>query len=351
MTATIVAASSAFPETVVGPEEVLASVRKVFGGRVRNLETYCAMVGHSGIDTRHLALPVDEILQERPFGVKNSDYSRIARQLGEEAVRKCLDSAGIAASDVDFLVTLSCTGFMIPALDAYLIDRMGFRRDVGRMPVTEMGCAAGAWSLGRARERALATPGGLTLIVSVELPGLTFQPGDLSPANLVSCVLFGDGAAAVLVDGRESRRGFRITDSKSVLFPESTALMGFDLDEKGFHIVLDRKIPFVIAREALPRMEEFLAGHGMRPADAGFWVVHPGGKRILDSIAAALGLGPAELAPTLDVWSRRGNLSSATVLAVLERLLASPPAPGSRGMAIAFGPGFCMEMVLLEWAE
>ncbi|MBI4868025.1 MAG: type III polyketide synthase [Candidatus Wallbacteria bacterium] len=351
MTATIVAAASAFPETVVGKDEVVASLRKVFGGRVRDLETYCAMVDHSGIERRHLALPVEELVRPRPFGQRNSDYARLSRGLAEEAAGACLTRAGVAASDVDLLITLSCTGFTIPAIDAHLINRMGFRRDVDRLPVTEMGCAAGAWSLGRARERALAVGGGLTLVVSVELPGLTFQPGDVAPANLVSSVLFGDGAAAVLADGRSGKRGFRVLDSRSVLFPESTGLMGFDLDEDGFHIVLDRKIPFVIAREALPRMREFLAGHDLRPQDAGFWVVHPGGKRILDAIAAALELGPRELGPTLAVWSERGNLSSATVLAVLEKLFENPPAAGSRGLAIAFGPGFCMEMVLLEWVE
>ncbi len=348
MTATVVAAASAFPEYILESEDVRHLYERAFGGRVKDLDTYTAMVDHAGIETRHLVRPGEETIARKPLDDKNRIFTEESQRLGERAAAECLDRAGVAASDVHCLMTLSCTGFMIPPLDAYLVNRMGFRPDVVRIPVTEMGCAAGAWSLGRCRDRALAHPGGLTLVVSVELPSLTFQPDDLSPANLVSSVLFGDGSAAILVRGDSSEPGLEICNSRSIMFPGTTDVMGFDLHSTGFHIILDRKIPVIIARRARPELERFLEDHSLSPDQIGFWAIHPGGKKILDSIASALSLGAAELERTLAVWSRRGNLSSATVLAILEQHLLHRPRQESPGIAVAFGPGFCMEMVLLR---
>lgn len=351
MTATIAAARAVFPDHVVDTEQVRREFQSVFRDRVENLETYTQMLDHSGIRLRHLTLPIEQTSRRWDLGERNSIYIRECQRLGQRAAELCLQSANVAPRDVDCLIALSCTGFMIPALDAYLINRMGFRQDVTRLPVTGMGCAAGAWSLGRARDHALVEGASSTLIVSVELPSLTFQRDDLSPANLVSSVLFGDAAVALLVDSLPTARGLRILDSRSVLFPETTDLTGFNLDSSGFHIVLDRKIPLLVAREARPQIEQFLRRRGLRIGNVGFWALHPGGKRILDSIADSLDLEPAALAPTLAVWSNRGNLSSATVLCVLEEILKNPPAAGAIGVALAFGPGFCMEMALLEWAD
>ncbi len=351
MAARIVAASSAFPEHRIDSAQVKTQLRNIFGDRVPELETYARMVDRAGIAHRHLVLPVEETTRRRSLEEKNGIYIEKAQELAEEATRLCLAKAGVAASEVDALFTVSCTGFMIPSLDARLVGRMGFREDVVRFPVNEMGCAAGAWALSRCRERAAAVPGGKTLLVSVELPSLTFQPDDLSGANLLSSVLFGDGAVALLIDGGQTASpGIEILASRSVTFPDSLHLMGFELDETGFHIVLDRDIPVVISQQAMPRLTSFLTEQGLKRSDIGFWAIHPGGMKILDSMAKALDLGPRELSTSLGVWSRRGNLSSATVLCVLEEFMRTPPPAGTRGLGLAFGPGFCMELLLLEQA-
>jgi alkylresorcinol/alkylpyrone synthase len=352
MNARIIAAASVFPEHRVDAGQVKETLRRVFGALVPELEHYCQAIDRCGIESRHLVLPVEETTRRRPLGEKNAFFGEKCRELGMEVASKCLAQAGVAAGDVDALFTVSCTGFMIPSLDAYLATQLGFRPDVVRMPVNEMGCAAGAWALARCRERAQAVPKGLTLLVSVELPSLTFQPDDLSGANVLSSILFGDGAVAVLVSsGEAARPGIELEASRSILFKDTTHLMGFDLDDTGFHIVLDREIPDLIAKRALPELERFLADHELTRGDVGFWVIHPGGAKILESIARSLDLGARELAPTLRVWSSKGNLSSATVLCIFEEFMRTPPEPGSRGLAVAFGPGFCMEMLLLRAVE
>ncbi len=210
-------------------------------------------------------------------------------RLGRQAAEACLATAGMTPTDVDMIITVSCTGFMIPSLDAHLINLMGFRPDVRRLPITELGCAAGAMALSRAWEFVRAFPGKTVLIVSVELATLTFQRGDLSQANLISCVLFGDGAAAALVTGRDVA-GPRILDADTYTFPTSLDAMGFDLRDSGFHIVLSKDVPQMIRERIAELTQNFLARSGLTRSDVTTFLLHPGGQKLLSYIEEQLGL-------------------------------------------------------------
>src|SRR6202011_2287010 len=233
---TIIATATAVPEHTITRDDVKYYMGRVFDIPERKLEAMMSIVDNAQVHKRHAIFPITYTVEPRALEKTNQEYMEHAIKLGREAAEKCLERAGLQADEVDLIVTVSCTGFMIPSLDAHLINLMGFRSDVRRVPFTELGCAAGAMALSRAWEFVRAFPEKTVLIVSVEVPTLTFQGGDLSQANLISSVLFGDGAAAAVVTGREAT-GPRILDATTSTFPRSLDAMGFELRETGFHIV------------------------------------------------------------------------------------------------------------------
>jgi alkylresorcinol/alkylpyrone synthase len=239
---------------------------------------------------------------------------------------------------------------MIPSLDAHLIKLMSFRSNVRRMPFTELGCAAGAMALGRAADYLKAHPGENVLIISVELPSLTFQRKDISQANLISSVLFGDGAAAVIVSGREVH-GPKILVSETYTFPDSLFAMGFDLRDSGFHILLDKEVPEMIGGEIRGLVEGFLERNGRKREEIKGWILHPGGARLLSNVEKELSLCKCDTQPSWDILGNVGNLSSATILFILQEWLEKRPLQsGEYALAAAFGPGFSAEFLLLQWA-
>jgi alkylresorcinol/alkylpyrone synthase len=247
------------------------------------------------------------------------------------------------------IVTVSCTGFMIPSLDAHLIELMGFRPNVRRLPLTELGCAAGAMALARAWEYVRAFPDKTVLIVSVELPTLTFQRRDLSQANLISCVLFGDGAAAALVTGRPAK-GPVILDTDTYTFPHSLDAMGFALRDNGFHIVLSKDVPQMVRERIKGLVDGFLEQRGLAREQIAAFLLHPGGQRLLSYIEEQLGLCRCDTELSWDVLGQYGNLSSATILFILDAWLTRRTMrAGDYGLAAAFGPGFSAELLLLKW--
>lgn len=331
---------------------------------------YCAMVfstppqqraarriiDNTLIDTRYLALPPEVLLGPRTLETKNADYTRIAKELGEHVARAAIDRAHLAMSDIHMIVTTSCTGIMIPSLDAYLVESMGMRRDCVRLPITELGCAGGAAALSRAREHLALYPDHSVLVIACELPSLTFQKNDLSMTNLVAASIFGDGCAAVILRGAKAKGGVDaprgcpvLVDSMTHLYPESHYLMGFTLKEGGFHIVLDRDVPHALKGKVRPLVEELTARNGIGIDAIRFAAIHPGGRRILEDLDADLAIGGLT-EPSWDVLREAGNLSSATVLFVLDRVLKrQPPPKGSYGLLAAFGPGFSAELSLMRW--
>jgi alkylresorcinol/alkylpyrone synthase len=347
--ATIAATATAVPDHTLTREDVKTYIRKVFDLAGRRLDAMMMVIDHAQVETRHAIFPVDYIVQTRSLAQTSLEYQEHAVRLGREAAERCLATAGMAPTDVDLIITVSCTGFMIPSLDAHLINLMGFRPDVRRLPLTELGCAAGAMALGRAWEFVRAFPGATVLIVSVELPTLTFQRGDLSQANLISCVLFGDGAAAAIVTGRDVP-GPAIVDASTYTFPHSLDAMGFDLRDSGFHIVLSKDVPQMIRERIRELVDTFLARHGLTRETIGAFLIHPGGQKLLSYIEEQLDLCRCDTQLSWEVLAQHGNLSSATVLFILHACLTKGTMrAGEYGLAAAFGPGFSAELVLMQW--
>jgi len=347
--ATIAGAATAVPPHLLTREVVKQCIGDVFSLDGMRLEAIRNVIDNSHIDQRHSVFPVEYVIEPRPLAQINVEYKQKAVELGMEATASALARAEMSPSDVDLLITVSCTGVMIPSLDAYIATEMGFRSDVRRLPITELGCAAGAAGLGRAWEYMNAFPDRTALLVAVELPTLTFQRKDFSQANLISAVLFGDGAAGVVVTGREAP-GPRIIASECFLFPNSLDAMGFDLRDSGFHIVLSKDVPQLIREKVRGLADGFLARQGLTRHDISAFLLHPGGQKLLSFMEAELDLTSADTEISWDVLRRFGNLSSASVLFILqETMTRREMPPESYGLLMAFGPGFTAEMILLQW--
>ena len=346
---TILATATAVPPHTITRDDVKYYMGRVFDIPERKLEAMMSIVDNAQVHKRHAIFPIEYTVEPRPLEKTNQEYIEHAIKLGREAAEKCLERAKLQASDIDLIITVSCTGFMIPSLDAHLINLMGFRANVRRMPFTELGCAAGAMALGRAADFLKAQPGGNVLIIAVELPSLTFQRKDISQANLISSILFGDGAAAVIVTGKPAR-GPKILVSETYTFPDSLGAMGFDLKDTGFHILLAKDVPEMIGARMRELVDGFLARQGKTQADIKGWILHPGGSRLLKNVETSLGLTSADTQPSWDILGNVGNLSSATILFILQEWLEKRPLhPGDYAFAGAFGPGFSAEFLLLQW--
>jgi len=347
--ATIAGTATAVPPHILTRELVKDRIKDVFSLDGMRLAAIRSVIDNSRIDQRHSVFPVDYIVEPRSLAQINAEYREKAVELGLEVTARALAQADMSPSDVDLLITVSCTGVMIPSLDAHIAAEMGFRPDVRRLPITELGCAAGAAGLARAWEYLTAFPDRTALLVAVELPTLTFQRKDFSQANLISAVLFGDGAAGVVVTGREAT-GPRIIASESFLFPNSLDAMGFDLRDSGFHIVLSKDVPQLIREKVKGLADGFLARNGLKRSDVSAFLLHPGGQKLLSFMEAELELTPADTEISWEILRRYGNLSSASVLFILQEWMARREMPSeSYGLLMSFGPGFTAEMILLQW--
>jgi predicted naringenin-chalcone synthase len=315
----------------------------------RRLQAIFEVLDNSRIDRRYSLFPVEYLVKTRSLTQRNSEYREHSIALARRVAEEALAGANRRPADVDMIITVSCTGFMIPSVDAYLISEMGFRSDVRRLPITELGCAAGAAGLTRAWEYLRAHPGGTVLLIAVELATLTFQSKDLSQANLISCALFGDGAGAAVITGAPGA-GPAILDSQSYIFPSSLDAMGFELKDSGFDIVLSKEVPQIIREKIRVLVDCLLSRNSLTRKEIKAFVLHPGGQKLLSYVQQELELCSCQVQPSWDVLRDYGNLSSASVLFVLhEWMTRSEVKACDRGLLAAFGPGFSAEMLLLQW--
>jgi alkylresorcinol/alkylpyrone synthase len=309
------------------------------------------------VRTRALALPLADYADLRDFGAANDAFIRIGLRLGEAAVRAALERAALDARDVDLLLFTTVTGVAAPSLDARLVEPLGLRPDVHRLPSFGLGCAGGAAGLARVHDHLLGHPDRVAVLLSVELCSLTLQRGDDSVANLVASGLFGDGAAAVVLVGADHPRARGgaprpcVVDSATLLYPGTAHQLGWTVGPAGLGIVLGAGLPDVVAAHLGGDVAAFLGRHGLEIRDVGAWVVHAGGPRILDAVQRALDLDDAALRHSRASLARVGNLSSASVLDVLCAHLEEAPAAGTWGLALALGPGVGLEMVLMRWVS
>lgn len=325
--------ATSLPPHRISQAEAREACRKLFGEAARP-----SFFDNAGVETRYFANPLPYYLDGHGFARRNRDWLDRGLELAERAARGALERTGLQPSDIDHLVFVTTTGLATPSLDALLAHRMGFRGDLLRHPYFGIGCAGGAASIGRAAALLRANPSQRALILSVELCSQTFRNSDPSLVNQVGAALFGDGAAAAVVEGDGvASGGAEIVDSRSLLFPGSEDVMGWKFEDDGLKLVLSAGIPGVVRESAMPEVRRFLAG---RPVT--HWALHPGGTRVLD----AYGLGVAEMAASRASLREHGNLSSAAVLFILARLA---PAAGETALVAAVGPGFGVEMAYLRW--
>ena len=347
---TIAGVASAFPPHQYDQRVLLSALQRTWSPKLDNPAFMERLQARVGVETRYLALEIERYYDLKSWGRANDHWIEIAQEIGQKALCGALARAGFAASDVGALFFVSITGISSPSIDARLVNRVGLSLNIKRVPIFGLGCVAGAAGISRAADYVRAYPNQVAAVLAVELCSLTLQQDDLSIANIISSGLFGDGAAAVLVAGtdRESA-GPEILATQSVFYPNSEYVMGWDISEKGFRIVLSRDVPEVVREHLGSDVDAFLNEQGLSRCDIGSWVLHTGGPRVLDATAAALNLSEEALAASWDCLRRTGNLSSASVLVVLEEVMMKrrPPA-GTYSVLAAMGPGFCSELVLLR---
>ena len=304
---------------------------------------------NAGVDKRYSIMSPEEVFTATSFEEKNDIYIRECSKLAGQSLQNVLDKAGWQANEIDFLITVSCTGIMIPSVDAWLVNSLQMKQDIVRLPVTEMGCAAGISGIIYATNFLKANPGKKAAVVAVESPTATFQLNDFSMANIVSAAIFGDGAAAVLLSSCEEDNGPEIIGESMYHFYDAEHMMGFKLTNSGLRMILDESVPETIS-EHFPRIvHPFLEKHNTNINEVNHLVFHPGGRKIVQTVESLFGSLGKNIDDTREVLKQYGNMSSVTVLYVLERFLEKQIPAGDKGLMLSFGPGFSAQSILLQW--
>ncbi|MFO0726328.1 MAG: 3-oxoacyl-[acyl-carrier-protein] synthase III C-terminal domain-containing protein [Myxococcota bacterium] len=350
--AQILGTGRALPRHYYDQATLMAAFRQHWGTRHHNLDRLERLHTSVRVGGRHLALPMETYPELRTFSAKNAAFIEVGVELGEDAVRRAMAEAALPLESIDLLMFTSVTGVATPSIDARLVERLGLRPDVKRIPIFGLGCVAGAAGIARTADYLVGHPGQIAVLLSVELCSLTLQHDDLSLQNIIASGLFGDGAAAVVLGGpeRPGPAAPKVVATRSVFYPRTERLMGWDVTDGGFKIVLSPEVPALVEREIAQDVQRFLADQGLSTDQLQNYVCHPGGPKVLESIQRALKLDDRALALTWKSLAEVGNLSSASVLFVLgDTMRGARPSPGSLGLLLAMGPGFCSELVLIEW--
>jgi alkylresorcinol/alkylpyrone synthase len=353
----IISVRGALPEHRYAQDEITDAFAAVIAPSGVDEQLLRRFHRNAGVAQRSLVLPLNEYGRLDGFTQANDLFIEHAVQLGSRALVDALKAADLTPSDVDVIVCATVTGLAVPTLEARIAAVIGLRPDVKRVPLVGLGCVAGAAGIARLNDYLRGHPDGVAVLVAVEICSLTVQRDDVSLPNLVASGLFGDGAAAVVARGAgghatsspDRQPTVQVLDTRSRLYPDSERTMGFDVTSGGLRIVLDAAVPSVVNQYIRDDVDGFLAGHGLTRADIGWWVCHPGGPKVIEALEDALEVPRDAVQLTWDSLARIGNLSSASVLHVLEDTLRDrPPPPGSYGVVLAMGPGFCSELVLVR---
>jgi len=342
----ILSVATALPPHRIGQEEAKTFARGMFSRRDGDIERLLPIFDNVNVDNRYFCVPVEWFERDHGFPEKNALYVEHALDLSEKAASRALDRIGAKPEDVGAIFFVSTTGISTPSLDSKLIFRLGLSEHTRRVPIWGLGCSAGASGLARASEHARLYPDKLVLLVAVELSGLTFQRGDRSRSNLISTSLFADGAAAVLLG---DSTGPEILGSYSTTWPDTEDVMGWELVETGLKVQLSKSVPAIVQARFRENLEEACESLGLDFDELEHFVLHPGGSKVLDAFENVLGLESGGLATSRDVLRDCGNMSSVTVLFILERFLESREfTRGELGVLSAMGPGFSAEHVFFR---
>lgn len=350
MSVKIKAVSKALPEYSRETAEIMPFLDIWLNGQEdRFIRKVKKIFENAAVDKRYSFMSPEEVFSDLSFEQRNAIYGRESIKLGTACLKSAIEKAGWQAADLDYIITVSCTGIMIPSLDAYLINALKLRQDIVRLPVTEMGCAAGVSGIIYAKNFLKANPGKRAAVVAVESPTATFQLNDFSMANIVSAAIFGDGAACVLLSSHPGDEGPEIVDEEMYHFYDAEDMMGFKLTNTGLQMVLDIAVPDNIEAHFPAIIHPFLAKNGLEIKDIDHLIFHPGGKKIVQVVESLFSELGKNINETKEVLRLYGNMSSATVLYVLERFMDNKPNRGEKGLMLSFGPGFSAQRILLQW--
>jgi alkylresorcinol/alkylpyrone synthase len=350
----IMAAATAFPPHYYAQETLTAALRQFWAARHSNLKRLEGIHHNMSVKGRYLSWPLEKYIEQPGFGVRNNGWIETAVTLGERAICDLLEETALPAERIAQLTFTSTTGVAVPSIDAHLMNRIPFSTGLKRVPLFGLGCVGGAAGLARVADYLQGHPREAAVLLAVELCSLTLQYDDLSLANVIASGLFGDGAAAVLLLGDahpQVQPGQpRVVASQSCFFPNTEGVMGWNIGEAGFKVVLSADVPQIAASQVRPLLESFLAQHNLSLPDVRYWITHPGGPKIIDALQESLGLPDEALHLSRESLAQIGNVSSVSVLWVLKETVARrQPAPGEYGILLALGPAFCAEVVLLQW--
>lgn len=346
----LVAVATAVPPHRVDQSDARDFARTLFGNHFSDLERLLPLFDNAGINSRYFSQPLAWFGKPHSFEEKNRTYIESATDLCVHASRKLFDQAGIGPEDIDFIIYVNTTGLATPSIDARLINRLGLRTNVQRTPVWGLGCAGGASGLSQAYHYAIGHPEQNVLICAAEMCGLTFIPDDYGKSNLVACALFGEGAAAALVTGDQAGLGgLYLKATQSQFYPDSLGVMGWHVISRGLQVVFDKRIPDIVAANSAVELHTFLEQNGLTQQDVREYLYHPGGMKVVDAYERAYGLPEHSMRYSRETLADYGNMSSVTILFVLERFLADPDrARDGYAVLSALGPGFCSESLLAE---
>lgn len=347
----IASLATALPGRRYEQEILLQAAHLEWDKKLDNPQILDRLFRRVGVEQRHLCLPVEAYPALASFREKNDAWIASARELGCQALKEALEKAELKKEQLGAIFFVSITGIANPSIDARIANMLGLPRTLKRVPIFGLGCVAGAAGIARAADYVRAYPDQAAVLLSVELCSLTVQADNLSMPNVIATALFGDGAAAVVVAGDDlPASGPRILATRSNFYPQTEDAMGWDITENGFEIVLSPKVPDIVRQYLGPDVDAFLASNRLCRSDITSWIMHTGGPAILEATAEALQLPTDALAASWDCLRRIGNLSSASVLFVLQDFLLNrrPPA-SSYSILAAMGPGFCSELILLQW--
>ena len=356
----IASVGTAFPPHRYPQAVITEALKKRWEDRLVEPRLMNRLHANCGVDFRNLIFPIEAYENINGFGQSNDAWIEGALDLGQRAITSALERAGITPEDISAIFFTSVTGIAIPTIDARLMNRMAFPTHTRRTPLFGLGCVAGAAGISRATDYVRAYPKQYALLLSVELCSLTWQDNDQSIANLIACGLFGDGAAAVVLAGEETPIAQRptsiqnpcprVVDTRSTFYPNTEHIMGWKVNDSGFNIILSPEVPQLVTKYLRGNVEEFLADNELSMSQICSYIFHSGGPKVLEAMENSLDLPPNALAPSWNSLRKVGNLSSSSVLNVMEDyLLNRPGSPGCYSMMAAMGPAFCSEMLLLQW--
>lgn len=339
----------AVPEHVITAEQTLELAARLHADHPR-LDLALRLIKNTGVRKRHLIQPIEEVLKHPGFEARNARYEAESKARVPAVVRRALDNAGLEPSQIDLIVYVSCTGFMMPSLTAWLINTLGFRPETRQLPIAQLGCAAGGAAVNRAHDFCVAHPGANVLIVACEFCSLCYQPTDDGIGTLLSNGLFGDAVAAAVVRGDGAGKGMQLERNGSYLIPETEDWISYEVRHTGFHFRLDKRVPGTMAPLA-PVLGSLAEQHGWNAGKLDFYIIHAGGPRILDDLSLFLNVSQDAFRFSRATLTEYGNIASAVVLDALGRMFDEGSAfEGHRGMLAGFGPGITAEVSLGTWA-